>query len=172
MRRGRKGECVQESKEKERVAMAQLQRAAERAGSWVWVKWSSSSMYCVVILSLSLNNIDSPMDVGDLSNHVKYCVSVLALRWAIISTLPVGFPNIKYASFFNLMKDKLGIGWDCLYIYIYIKITWMRSWGLDSVEIHGHSIVDITHHKKSLSKQFKPHYKSLDDDIRRSYMAR
>ena len=26
------------------------------------------------------NNIDSPMDIGGLSNHVKYCVSVLTLQ--------------------------------------------------------------------------------------------
>ena len=29
------------------------------------------------------------MDVGDLPNHVKYCVSVLSLRWATIRTPPV-----------------------------------------------------------------------------------
>jgi hypothetical protein len=35
------------------------------------------------------------MDVGDLSNHVKYCVSVLNLQWAIIRTSPVGIPYNK-----------------------------------------------------------------------------
>jgi hypothetical protein len=35
------------------------------------------------------------MDVGDLSNHVKYCVSVLNLQWAIIKTSPVGIPYNK-----------------------------------------------------------------------------
>jgi len=35
------------------------------------------------------------MDVGDLSNHVKYCVSVLSLQWAIIRTSPVGIPYNK-----------------------------------------------------------------------------
>ena len=95
------GENVSVCKRVERkreLQWQQLQRVAERAESWVWVKWSSFSMYCVVILSLSLNNIDSPVDVGDLPNHVKYCVSVLALHWAIISTSPVGFPNNWYQS--------------------------------------------------------------------------
>jgi uncharacterized membrane protein len=40
----------------------------------------------------------SPVDVGDLANHVKYCVSVLSLQWAIISTSPVGIPNNWYQS--------------------------------------------------------------------------
>jgi hypothetical protein len=36
---------------------------------------------CVVISSLSIsNNIgSSPVDVGGLSNHVKYCVGVLSI---------------------------------------------------------------------------------------------
>ena len=32
------------------------------------------------------------MDVGDLPNHVKYCVSVLSLQWANIRTSPVEIP--------------------------------------------------------------------------------
>ena len=36
------------------------------------------------------------------------------------------------------------------------------------LEIKRHSIMDVTHHKTSLMKQFKLQYKSLDDDIRRS----
>jgi hypothetical protein len=37
----------------------------------------------------------SPVDVGGLSNHVKYCVSVLSLQWANIRTSPVGIPYIE-----------------------------------------------------------------------------
>jgi hypothetical protein len=47
----------------------------------------SSCIYC--ILSLSLIKWTSPMNVGDLPNHVKYCVSVLSLQWATIRTPPV-----------------------------------------------------------------------------------
>lgn len=36
------------------------------------------------------------------------------------------------------------------------------------LKIKRHLIMDVTHHKTSLMKQFKLHYKSLDDDIRRS----
>jgi len=38
----------------------------------------------------------SPVDVGGLSNHVKYCVSVLSLQWANIRTSPVGIPYTCY----------------------------------------------------------------------------
>jgi len=43
------------------------------------------------------------MDVGDLPNHVKYCVSVLSLLWAMImnTTIPQGgaeIPNNWYQS--------------------------------------------------------------------------
>ena len=34
----------------------------------------------------------SPVDVGGLLNHVKYCVSVLSLQWAKIRTSPLGIP--------------------------------------------------------------------------------
>ena len=45
--------------------------SCKRAGSWVWVKWSSSSIY-VVILSLYIsNNIDSPVDVGGFAEPRK-----------------------------------------------------------------------------------------------------
>jgi hypothetical protein len=44
-------------------------------------------IYC--ILSLSLIKWTSPVDVGVLPNHVKYCVSVLSLQWATIRTPPV-----------------------------------------------------------------------------------
>jgi len=37
----------------------------------------------------------SPVDVGGLPNHVKYCVSVLSLQWANIRTSPVGIPYRK-----------------------------------------------------------------------------
>jgi hypothetical protein len=43
----------------------------------------------IVSFSLSLIKWTSPVDVGNLSNHVKYCVSVLTLRRATISTPPV-----------------------------------------------------------------------------------
>jgi pentatricopeptide repeat protein len=36
----------------------------------------------------------SPVDVGGLPNHVKYCVSVLSLQWENIRTSPVGIPYI------------------------------------------------------------------------------
>jgi hypothetical protein len=38
----------------------------------------------------------SPVDVGGLPNHVKYCVSVLSLQWANIKTSPVGIPYNHY----------------------------------------------------------------------------
>jgi hypothetical protein len=47
-----------------------------RARSWVEWMWSSSSMYVYCILFLSLIICTSPVDVDDLLNHVKYCVSV------------------------------------------------------------------------------------------------
>ena len=40
---------------------------------------SSSSIVVNLILSL-YNQMASPVDVGDLSNHVKYCVSVHTLQ--------------------------------------------------------------------------------------------
>jgi len=40
----------------------------------------------------------SPVDVGGLPNHVKYCVSVLSLQWANIRTSPVGIPYNWYQS--------------------------------------------------------------------------
>ena len=50
-------------------------------------------IYC--ILSLSLIKWTSLVDVGGFAEpHKILCVSVLTLRWAIISTSPVGFPNI------------------------------------------------------------------------------
>ena len=46
------------------------------------------------------------MDVGGLPNHVKYCVSVLYLLWANISTSPVGIPNNWYQSiWFKVVFD-------------------------------------------------------------------
>ena len=41
------------------------------------------------ILSLSLIKWTSPVDVGNLPNHVKYYVSLLSLQWATIRTPPV-----------------------------------------------------------------------------------
>jgi hypothetical protein len=54
------------------------------------VKWSSSSMY-VVILSLYIsNNMNSPVDVGGFAEPRQNIVSVcFTLRWATISTPPV-----------------------------------------------------------------------------------
>jgi len=59
----------------------------------------NSSFFIVVILVLSLyNQMASPVDVGDLPNHVKYCVSVLSLQRATIRTSLVGIPNIALSS--------------------------------------------------------------------------
>ena len=38
----------------------------------------------------------SPVDVGALPNHVKYCVSVLSLQWANIRTSPVAIPYTSH----------------------------------------------------------------------------
>ena len=54
----------------------------------------SSSIVVNLVLSL-YNAMASPVDVGGLSNHVKYCVSVLSLQWANIRTSPVGIPYIE-----------------------------------------------------------------------------
>jgi hypothetical protein len=50
----------------------------------------SSSVCCIFSLSLIISI--SHVDVGDLPNHVKYCVSVLSLLWAMImnTTVPHG----------------------------------------------------------------------------------
>jgi len=66
-------------------------------------KWSSSSM-CIVISSLSIsNNISSsPVNVGGLPNHVKYCITVLSLQLTTIRTSPVGIPN----KFFNNVRER------------------------------------------------------------------
>jgi hypothetical protein len=48
----------------------------------------------------------SPVDVGGLPNHIKYCVSVLSLKWAIIRTSPVRIPNNWYQSiWFKVVFD-------------------------------------------------------------------
>jgi len=48
----------------------------------------------------------SPVDVGGLPNHVKYCVSVLSLQWANIRTSPVGIPYNWYQSWwFKVVFD-------------------------------------------------------------------
>jgi uncharacterized membrane protein len=94
---------VKRIREKERRAA----RAAMWAGSWEfeWM-WSSSFMYLYCILSLYLIIWTSPVDVSDLPNHVKYCVSVLSFQWATISTSPVGFPNNWYQSiWFKVVFD-------------------------------------------------------------------
>ena len=41
----------------------------------------------------------SPVDVGSLPNHVKYCVSVLYLLRANIRTSPVGIPYSTYVPY-------------------------------------------------------------------------
>jgi len=88
-------------------------------------KWSSSSM-CVVTSSLSIfNNIgSSTVDVGDLPNHVKYCVSVLSLQWVTIRTSPIEIPNNWYQSiwfkvvfdFFPKMKVVKMMFWPYHYV--------------------------------------------------------
>jgi hypothetical protein len=48
----------------------------------------------------------SPVDVGGLPNHVKYCVSVLSLQWANIRTSPVEIPYNWYQSWwFKVVFD-------------------------------------------------------------------
>jgi hypothetical protein len=48
----------------------------------------------------------SPVDVGGLPNHVKYCVSVLSLLRANISTSSVGIPYNWYQSiWFEVVFD-------------------------------------------------------------------
>ena len=48
------------------------------------------------------------VDIGDLPNHVKYCVSVLSLQWANIRTSPVEIPNNWYQSlWFKVVFDFL-----------------------------------------------------------------
>ena len=48
----------------------------------------------------------SPVDVGSLPNHVKYCVSVLSLQWANFKTSPVGIPYNWYQSWwFKVVFD-------------------------------------------------------------------
>jgi len=52
----------------------------------------------------------SPVDVGGLPNHVKYCVSVLSLQWANIRTSPVGIPyNIKIWDHDNSHRKQIKI---------------------------------------------------------------
>jgi hypothetical protein len=51
----------------------------------------------------------SPVDIGGLPNHVKYCVSVLNLKWINIRTSPVEIPykvNINKHSWtwYSLLK--------------------------------------------------------------------
>ena len=46
----------------------------------------------------------SSVDVGDLPNHVKYCVSVLSLQWAVISTSPVKISNIS-----DILRKRLSL---------------------------------------------------------------
>jgi hypothetical protein len=48
----------------------------------------------------------SPVDVGGLLNHVKYCVSVLSLQWTKIRTSPLGIPYNWYQSiWFEVVFD-------------------------------------------------------------------
>ena len=50
----------------------------------------------------------SPVDVGGLPNHVKYCVSVLSLQWANIRTSPIESPYNWYQSiWFEVVFDFL-----------------------------------------------------------------
>jgi len=56
----------------------------------------------------------SPVDVGSLPNHVKYCVSVLSLQWANIRTSPVGVPYNWYQSWwFKVVFDFLPKNKSC-----------------------------------------------------------
>jgi len=84
----------------------------KRAGSWVWVKWSSSFMYLYCIFSLSLIIWTSPMDVSDLPNHVKYCVPVCLVSNGQLSEYHqsvhrgAGIPNNCYQSiWFKVVFD-------------------------------------------------------------------
>jgi hypothetical protein len=46
------------------------------------------------------------MDVGDLPNHVKYCVNVFSLQWTTIRTSLVGIPYNWYQStWFKVVFD-------------------------------------------------------------------
>jgi hypothetical protein len=88
------------------AALLPCATVCESNGSRVEWMWSSSSMYLCCSLSLSLIISTSPVDVGDLPNHVKYCVSVLNLQWATIRTSPVGIPNNWYQSlWFKMVFD-------------------------------------------------------------------
>lgn len=73
-----------------------LQHCKERK-EWGWESQrvdDSSSSSIVVNRVLSLyNQVAFFMDIGDLSNHVKYCVSILSLQWTIIRTSPVRIAN-------------------------------------------------------------------------------
>jgi hypothetical protein len=67
----------------------------KRKIEWGWelLKRDDFSSSIVVNLVLSLyNQMASPVDVGGLANHVKYCVSVLSFQWPNIITSPVGIP--------------------------------------------------------------------------------
>jgi hypothetical protein len=58
-----------------------LQHCKERK-EWSWELQrvnDSSSIVLNIVISL-YNQMVSPVDVGDLPNHVKYCVSVLSLQ--------------------------------------------------------------------------------------------
>jgi hypothetical protein len=46
------------------------------------------------------------VDVGDLPNYVKYCVSVLSLQWATVRTSPVGIPITKCLNNYTAMIQK------------------------------------------------------------------
>jgi len=59
------------------------------AGSWVWVDVILLLHVFIISFSLSLIKWTSPVDVGNLPNHVKYCVSVFSLLWTTIRTPPV-----------------------------------------------------------------------------------
>ena len=48
----------------------------------------------------------SPVDIGGLPNHVKYCVNVLSLQWTNIRTSPVGIPTI-YSLIIKAVKEGL-----------------------------------------------------------------
>ena len=100
-----------EEKKRERGVAAICSSVCELGVELEWM-WYSSSIYLFYILSLILIILTSPVDVGNLSNHVKYCVSVLSLQWTTISTSPIEFPNNWYKSiwfkvvfdFFSKMK--------------------------------------------------------------------
>jgi len=78
-------ESVRKTRERERGVAAKGSSSTalcsivcENNESRVEWLWSSSSMYLYCSISLSLIISTSPVDIDDLSNHVKYCVNIFS----------------------------------------------------------------------------------------------